>query len=98
MRLCKTRLEDGGALSLGAFYTFAVRERYPMPEDIKTALDAANVMGEYEDRPAYQRNDYIGWITRAAKDETRKKRINQMVAELKLGGVYMKMSHPASAK
>ena len=69
-----------------------------MPEDIRAALLSANVMDDYEARPAYQRNDYIGWITRAARDETRSKRINQMLEELKLGGVYMNMAHPASEK
>ena len=69
-----------------------------MPADVKTALVSAKVMADYEARPAYQRNDYIGWITRAAKEETRIKRISQMVTELKVGGVYMKMAHPASAK
>jgi uncharacterized protein YdeI (YjbR/CyaY-like superfamily) len=69
-----------------------------MPEDILEALNRAKVLGDYEARPAYQRNDYIGWINRAARKETRIKRINQMLAELKVGGVYMKMKHPASSK
>jgi uncharacterized protein YdeI (YjbR/CyaY-like superfamily) len=69
-----------------------------MPDDIKDSLIRAKVLTDYEARPAYQRNDYIGWIIRAAKQETRNKRIEQMLAELKLGGVYMKMAHPASAK
>lgn len=69
-----------------------------MPQDVLDALTASGVMSDYEARPAYQRNDYIGWITRAAKEETRLKRIDQMIAELKVGGVYMKMAHPASAK
>jgi uncharacterized protein YdeI (YjbR/CyaY-like superfamily) len=69
-----------------------------MPDDIKTVLISENVLADYDARPAYQRNDYIGWITRATKQETRIKRINQMVSELKAGGVYMNMSHPASAR
>lgn len=69
-----------------------------MPADVKVALISAKLMADYEARPAYQRNDYIGWITRAAKDETRTKRINQMLAELKQGGIYMNMAHPSSAK
>ena len=75
-----------------------MRERFPMPSDIKSALVSANVVTDYEARPAYQRNDYIGWITRAARDQTRTKRINQMIAELKQGGIYMNMAHPASSK
>lgn len=75
-----------------------MRARHVMPDDVHSALDKAGVMGDYLARPAYQRNDYIGWITRAAREETRSKRIAQMVAELRQGGVYMRMPHPPSAK
>ena len=40
----------------------------------------------------YQQNDYIGWITRAKRPETRQKRLDQMLAELQTGGVYMRMT------
>ena len=69
-----------------------------MPADVMAVLEAESVLADYEARPAYQRNDYVGWITRAAHDDTRQKRINQMVQELRKGGVYMKMDHPPSAK
>lgn len=75
-----------------------MRARNEMPEDVRSALSTAELMADYEARPAYQRNDYLGWITRAARDETRTKRINQMLDELRAGGVYMNMAHPASAK
>ena len=55
-------------------------------------------MSDYERRPRYQRNDYLGWIARAKRPETREKRIRQMLDELRSGGVYMKMEHPSSAK
>jgi len=74
------------------------REKYNIPSDIKNALANQNLLGDYEARPAYQQNDYIGWITRAKLAATRIKRLNQMLNELKAGGVYMKMKHPASAK
>lgn len=48
--------------------------------------------------PHYQRNDYIGWITRSKQEETRRKRIDQMIAELKQGGIYMGMKHAPSSK
>ena len=41
---------------------------------------------------------YIGWIEREKRQETKEKRLQQMVDELKAGGVYMKMKHPASRK
>jgi hypothetical protein len=48
-------------------------------------------MDAYRQRPAYQQNDYIGWITRAKLPATRQKRLDQMLAELESGGVYMHM-------
>jgi hypothetical protein len=32
-------------------------------------------MRAYQERPPYQQNDYIGWIIRARKPETRAKRL-----------------------
>ena len=67
------------------------REIHDMPKDVHAALTKAKVMDEYKSRPPYQQNDYVGWITRAKLPATRQKRIDQMVDELKSGGVYMKM-------
>jgi len=69
-----------------------------MPDYIEKALRDNGVKQDYMARPAYQRNDYLGWIARAKKEETKQKRLNQMLYELKVGGVYMKMKHPASIK
>ena len=49
-------------------------------------------------RPFYQRNDYLSWVTRAKRIETRIKRMEQMLDELEVGGVYMGMDHPPSRK
>ena len=62
-----------------------------MPDFVREALEAHGVMERYYERPPYQRNDYIGWITRAKRPETQQKRLNQMLDELKKGNVYMKM-------
>lgn len=62
-----------------------------MPAPIRTALNERGVMDAYTQRPSYQRNDYIGWITRAKLPSTRDKRLAQMLDELERGGVYMKM-------
>jgi uncharacterized protein YdeI (YjbR/CyaY-like superfamily) len=71
------------------------RPRYPMPKYMREALEARGVMDAYNARPPYQRNDYIGWITRARRIETQEKRLNQMLEELEKGDVYMKMKwHP----
>src|SRR5687768_15250293 len=62
-----------------------------MPAFVKKALQENNVWQAYSQRPPYQRNDYIGWITRAKLQATREKRLTQMINELKDGNVYMKM-------
>ena len=63
----------------------------PMPDFVRAALEAQGLMDRYTARPWYQRNDYLGWINRAKREETRVKRLNQMLEELEAGDVYMKM-------
>lgn len=71
------------------------RPRYPMPGFMRDALATRGLMDAYLARPAYQRNDYIAWITRAKREVTRVKRLMQMLDELERGGVYMRMKwHP----
>lgn len=69
-----------------------------MPAFVRAALTKSGLMETYRLRPAYQQNDYIGWIEKAKREETKIKRLAQMLSELEAGGVYMKMKHPASAK
>ena len=63
----------------------------PMPGFVKNALDAAGLTEAYNARPPYQRNDYLGWIERAKRDETKRKRLGQMLDELEDGTRYMNM-------
>ena len=66
-----------------------------MPDDLAARLETAGLRALYDARPAYQRNDYLGWIARAKLLETREKRICQMLDELRAGDAYMKMKwHP----
>ena len=74
------------------------RHKHPMPEFVKQAMEERGLLGEYAERPAYQQNDYIGWINRAKQEKTKLQRLNQMLDELETGGVYMKMAHPPSRK
>lgn len=74
------------------------RPRHPMPEFVRRALETNGLMDAYRARPAYQQNDYLGWIDRAKRQETKEKRLRQMLDELERGGVYMNMKHPGSAK
>jgi hypothetical protein len=50
-----------------------------MPDYAREALDERGLMDAYRERPEYQQNDYIGWITRAKRPETREKRLAQML-------------------
>lgn len=68
------------------------RPRHPMPGFIRAALSEHGLLDAYRNRPLYQQNDYIGWITRAKRAATRQKRLNQMLDELVQGNVYMKMA------
>jgi uncharacterized protein YdeI (YjbR/CyaY-like superfamily) len=67
------------------------RDLIPMPTEVRTALERRGLSGAFEARPAFQRNDYLGWIGRARKEETRQKRLDQMLDELEDGDIYMKM-------
>ena len=71
------------------------RARYEMPDFVQEALLERELMAAYRSRPPYQQNDYIGWITRAKRPETKEKRLAQMLNELERGDKYMKMEyHP----
>jgi uncharacterized protein YdeI (YjbR/CyaY-like superfamily) len=76
----------------------APRPTQPMPEDVRAELEERGLLDDYAARPFYQRNDYLAWIGRAKRIETREKRIAQMLDELATGGIYMGMDHPPSRK
>ena len=67
------------------------RDINPMPKKIRAALIGQGLLKLYNARPAYQRNDYLGWISRAKLEATKDKRTNQMLTELKQGDRYMRM-------
>jgi hypothetical protein len=69
------------------------RKVYDIPDYISAALDESGLWERYRARPPYQRNDYIGWITRGKREETRQKRLAQILEELQLGGAYMGMAY-----
>jgi uncharacterized protein YdeI (YjbR/CyaY-like superfamily) len=83
---------------MSADYSHLKRQRYPMPDFVKRALEERGLMAAYKERPAYQQNDYVGWISRAKGQATKEKRLRQMLNELEAGGVYLNMKHPASKK
>ncbi len=65
------------------------REIQPMSEATANALGEAGLLDAYNQRPAYQRNDYLSWINRAVRQRTKDKRLDQMLAELTSGDSYM---------
>ena len=78
--------------------TRLTRPIHPMPDAIRARLEKDDLLADFFDRPAYQQNDYLGWIDRAKRESTRTKRLEQMLDELRVGGVYMKMPHLPSRK
>ena len=71
----------------------ARREKHKMPDFVLDALSRMKLLDAYEARPPYQQNDYVGWITSAKQEPTRKRRLEQMLAELRRGERYMKMPY-----
>jgi hypothetical protein len=57
-----------------------------MPDYIREALTERNLLEAYHVRPAYQQNDYIGWITRAKREETNKNAYRKCWKSLKAAG------------
>jgi uncharacterized protein YdeI (YjbR/CyaY-like superfamily) len=72
------------------------RPKQPMPGFVRQALNEHGLMDAYRKRPAYQQNDYLGWINQAKRQETKQKRLSRMLDELEAGGIYMGMRHPPS--
>jgi uncharacterized protein YdeI (YjbR/CyaY-like superfamily) len=64
----------------------------PMPQFVRDALEERGLLAAYKSRPPYQQNDYLSWINRAKRLETKEKRLHQMLDELARGDVYMKMA------
>ena len=71
--------------------TRLTRPRNPMPAFVRKALSEHGLTKAYRDHPSYQKNDYLGWINRAKLEQTRLKRLSQMLDELARGDRYMKM-------
>ena len=72
--------------------TTLTRAKHAMSDSVREALEEHELMVAYNQRPPYQRNDYLGWSAQAKTEATRHKRLDQMLAELKAGNKYMKMA------
>ena len=62
-----------------------------MPAYVRKALDERGLMAAFRSRPPYQQNDYLSWINRAKREETKQRRLDQMLEEVEDGTKYMKM-------
>ena len=69
-----------------------------MPAFVRKALVKEKLIDDYQNRPPYQRNDYLLWIISAKLEETKQKRLRQMLDELQQGNRYMKMSWRVGSK
>lgn len=69
------------------------RKVHTIPDFVEKELKQKKLLKAYEQRPDYQRNDYIGWIQRAKLEETKQKRLQIMLEDLKKGDEYMGMKY-----
>jgi uncharacterized protein YdeI (YjbR/CyaY-like superfamily) len=69
-----------------------------MPAYMRAALAKAKLTAAYRARPAYQQNDYLSWINRAKRPETKQKRLAVMLDDLRRGDRYMGMRYAAGKK
>ncbi|MDR1093955.1 MAG: YdeI/OmpD-associated family protein [Clostridiales bacterium] len=67
----------------------------PLPDGLRSRLAAEGLTEAYRLRPRYQRAEYISWIERAVRSETKERREAQMIDELRGGGAYMGRAYKA---
>lgn len=62
--------------------------RHAMPGFVRKALEKRALVDAFRDRPAYQQNDYLGWIADAKLQALKDKRLAQMLDELAKGDAF----------
>jgi uncharacterized protein YdeI (YjbR/CyaY-like superfamily) len=92
-RMTQIRTITGGGRMAEVDLGTLKRPLQPMPEYVRKALEERGMWDAYRSRPAYQQNDYLGWISRAKREETKQKRLRQMLDELEGGNLYMNMAY-----
>lgn len=63
----------------------------PMPGFVQDTLETRGLRQAYDERPPYQRNDYLLWINSAKQQATKERRMEKMLRELEAGEGYMGM-------
>jgi uncharacterized protein YdeI (YjbR/CyaY-like superfamily) len=61
------------------------------PEFVHEALQQNGLYSRFTVRPVYQQINYLKWINSAQKSETKLKRLDQMLSELRSGDKYMSL-------
>jgi uncharacterized protein YdeI (YjbR/CyaY-like superfamily) len=74
------------------------RPRQLMSDLVREAVVRRDLMEAYRPRPPYQQNDYLGWIARTKRPETREKRLEQMLDVFAGGDRYMNMPYGGGAR
>jgi hypothetical protein len=59
-----------------------------MPGNVSGALAKTNLTDAFRARPDYQQNGYLKWIATAAGPTAKQQRLDQMLDELKKGGLF----------
>lgn len=72
----------------------------PMPGQVKGALAKRKLLDAFLERPQYQQDDYLKWISLAAGPTQKQQRLDQMLDEVEKGGVFKgePWSPPAKAE
>lgn len=64
-------------------------QKHAMPGFVRSALEKRDLVEAFRARPAYQQNEYLGWLGKAKLEADKQKRLAQFVDELAKGNVYM---------
>jgi len=79
-------------------YSKLKRPKPAMPGFVKNALKKRGLLETYKKRPAYQQDQYLGWIDEAKIQDLKLKRLNQMLDELEKGGIFMEKEYLTTEK
>jgi hypothetical protein len=79
-------------------YSKLKRPKPSMPGFVKNALKKRGLLETYKKRPAYQQDQYLGWIDEAKIQDLKLKRLNQMLDELEKGGIFMEKEYLTTEK
>src|SRR5450759_1622061 len=103
MHICPLLVLSGTSHLCSEIATLLRRNKHHVSNDrftqcqilFKSHFSSMGFWKHIQNRPAYQRNDYVGWITRAKQQATREKRLKHMLDGLATGYRYRNMAYTA---